>query len=166
MRASSRSKAVRSSKSRSRRQRCSRRSHARTFAESAWTKSRTGTSSERGLEILATSPVELIVNGYPVETKEITADGSVQDLDFELTPERSSWVALRIFPSAHTNPIFVEVDGRPIRPSKRSAQWCLDAVDVCWNAKREQIREDEREAAKAAYDRREKGLCENPGRSA
>jgi len=97
-------------------------------------------------------PVELIVNGHSVETKEIVADGSVHTLEFELTPERSSWVALRIFPSSHTNPIFVEVDDQPIRPSKRSAKWCLDAVDVCWNSKKEQIREGERDTAEAAYD--------------
>jgi len=97
-------------------------------------------------------PVELIVNGYPVETKEIEADGSTHELKFDFRPERSSWVALRIFPSCHTNPIFVEVDGQPIRASKRSAQWCLDAVDVCWKAKEPQIRKEEKAAAAAAYD--------------
>ena len=98
-------------------------------------------------------PVELIVNGEAVETQEIEADGSVHDLTFEYRPERSSWVALRIFPAAHTNPVFVEVDGKPIRASKRSAQWCIDAVDVCWNSKKERIRENERAEAKAAYDK-------------
>ena len=73
-------------------------------------------------------------------------------MEFEYTPERSSWVALRVFPAAHTNPIFVEVDGAPIRASKRSAQWCLDAVDRCWESKSPLIRESEREAARAAYD--------------
>ncbi len=37
--------------------------------------------------------------------------------------------------------MFVEVDGKPIRASKQSAQWCLDAVDVCWKQKVKQIRE-------------------------
>ena len=64
----------------------------------------------------------------------------------------SSWIAIRIFPSSHTNPIFVEVDGQPIRASKRSAQWCRDAVDTCWNQKVKQTRQSEKEAAKAAYD--------------
>ena len=73
-------------------------------------------------------PVELIVNGFAVETKEIEADGNVHDLKFDFTPERSSWVALRIFPAAHTNPIFVEVDNKPIRASKKSAKWSLEAV--------------------------------------
>jgi hypothetical protein len=97
-------------------------------------------------------PVELIVNGQSVAKKEIEADGKIQDLSFDYTPDRSSWVALRIFPACHTNPIFVEVDGKPIRASKRSAQWCLDAVDVCWKQKYPRIRESERKAAAEAYD--------------
>jgi hypothetical protein len=97
-------------------------------------------------------PVELIVNGQAIDKKLIEADGSVHELEFNFTPDRSSWVALRVFPAAHTNPIFVEVDGAPIRASKRSAEWCLQAVDRCWESKSPQIRESEREAAKAAYD--------------
>jgi hypothetical protein len=64
----------------------------------------------------------------------------------------SSWVALRILPSSHTNPVFVLVDGKPIRASKRSAQWCLDGIDRCWEQKRRQIRATEVPAAKKAYD--------------
>jgi hypothetical protein len=59
---------------------------------------------------------------------------------------------VRIFASSHTNPIFVEVDGKPIRASKRSAQWCREAVDVCWEQKVKQTRETEKAAAEAAYD--------------
>ena len=97
-------------------------------------------------------PVELIVNGYPVEQREVEADGSIHDLQFTYTPARSSWIAVRILAGAHTNPIFVTVDGKPIRASKRSAQWCVDAVDVCWKSKEPQIRDSEKEQAKAAYD--------------
>ena len=96
--------------------------------------------------------MELIVNGQSVETIEIKADGSIEELTFKYTPEFSSWVAWRIFPSCHTNPVFVEVDGKPIRASKRSAQWCLEAVDVCWKSKFDRTREGEREAAAAAYE--------------
>lgn len=96
-------------------------------------------------------PVELIVNGQSVATQEIEADGKLTDIEFDYTPERSSWVALRIFPAAHTNPVFVEVDGKPIRASKKSANWCADAVDVCWKAKVGRIRKDEQPAAEAAY---------------
>jgi hypothetical protein len=99
-----------------------------------------------------TVPVELIVNGRAVERREIEADGSVQELTFDYKPEHSCWVALRMFPSAHTNPVFVEVDGKPIRASKRSARWCAEAVDVCWQAKMPGIREEERAAAAEAYE--------------
>ena len=97
-------------------------------------------------------PVELIVNGLPVEKREIAADGSTQDLTFNYQPKQSSWVALRIFPACHTNPVFVEVDGKPIRASKKSAQWCLDAVEKCWKQKEPRIRAEEKAAASAAYD--------------
>ncbi len=98
-------------------------------------------------------PVELIVNGESCETRELNADGRLEDLEFEFTPQESCWVALRIFPTAHTNPVFVEVDEKPIRASKQSAQWCLDAVDVCWEHKRAAIREGaERDAAEEAFE--------------
>ena len=97
-------------------------------------------------------PVELIVNGISVETIEIEADGALNDIQFQTELTQSSWVAVRVFPSSHTNPIFVEIDGKPIRASKRSAQWCLDAVDVCWNAKTGRIRQAEQADAKAAFD--------------
>ena len=100
-----------------------------------------------------TVPVELIVNGQAVATTLIPADGSLQKLDFEFDLQKSSWVALRILPSCHTNPIFVEVAGKPIHASRASAEWCAKAVDVCWNSKKGLIRESERAAAKAAYDK-------------
>jgi hypothetical protein len=98
-------------------------------------------------------PVELIVNGESVERKVIDGDGSLQDITFDYVPQQSCWVALRIFPSSHTNPVFVEVDGEPIRASRRSAQWCLEAVDVCWRQKSPRIRASEKEAAVAAYEK-------------
>ena len=97
-------------------------------------------------------PVELIVNGQAVETQEIVANGEIVPIQFEASIDRSSWIALRIFPSSHTNPVFVIVDKKPIRASRRSAQWCLDAVEVCWNQKVNLIREEERNAAREAYD--------------
>ena len=100
-----------------------------------------------------TVPVELIVNGIAVEQKLIPADGSLKKLEFDLELKQSSWVALRILPSCHTNPVFVEVAGKPIHASRSSAEWCAKAVDVCWNAKQRAIREKERPAAKEAYDK-------------
>ena len=98
-------------------------------------------------------PVELIVNGHAVARTEVVADGSIQPVTFDYKLDKSSWVALRIFPSAHTNPVFIEVDGKPIRASKRSAEWCLKAVDVCWNAKKGRIRKEEQDAAAAAFEK-------------
>jgi len=97
-------------------------------------------------------PVELIVNGQPVATRRLRADGKLRQLSFDVEIPHSSWIALRILPSAHTNPVFVEVGGKPIRASRRSAQWCLKAVDTCWNSKQGRIRENERPAARKAYD--------------
>lgn len=96
-------------------------------------------------------PVELIVNGMPVETQEVTADGSWEDLTFNYKIKKSSWIAIRIYQSAHTNPIFVTVDGKPIY-EKKSARWCREAVDQCWKTKSPQFRESEMEAARQGYD--------------
>lgn len=96
--------------------------------------------------------VELVVNGHAVAHQEIEADGSVQDLEWDVDIKESSWMAVRILPSVHTNPIFVEVDGKPVRASRKSAQWCRQAIDVCWKSKQTQIRESEKAAAKRAYD--------------
>lgn len=97
--------------------------------------------------------VELVVNARPVAKKEITADGSLQDLVFEdVRIDRSSWVAMRIAQSSHTNPVFVLVGDRPIRASRRSAQWCLDGVERCWRSKEPTYDADEMADARAAYD--------------
>jgi hypothetical protein len=97
-------------------------------------------------------PVELIVNGVPVDTVEITADGQWKNLTFNYRVNRSSWMALRIFPSVHTNPIFVIVNGKPVRELK-SAEWCRKAVDQCWEMKKPRIREGERAAAEDVYNK-------------
>jgi hypothetical protein len=97
-------------------------------------------------------PVEVIVNGQVVATKNIIADGQIRDVTFDVAIERSSWIALRILPSSHTNPIFVIVDGRPIRASRQSAEWCLKAVDQCWRQKGAMIAPRERADAERAYE--------------
>lgn len=96
--------------------------------------------------------LELVVNGEPVQHLEVEADGSVQEITFTVPVRRSSWIALRILPSSHTNPVFVHVAGRPIRASRESAAWCRKGVDACWEQKAPRIRPQERDAAKAAYD--------------
>jgi len=97
-------------------------------------------------------PVELVVNGYPVARQVILADGQLREVAFETRIEKSSWVALRILPSSHSNPIFVLVNDQPIRASLKSAEWCLQGVDKCWTEKQRFIKTDELADARAAYD--------------
>ena len=95
--------------------------------------------------------VELVVNGEAVDKKEIEADGNWKDISFNYTPSRSCWMALRIYQSSHTNPVFIIMKNKPI-DVKKSAQWCRQAVDVCWKNKQPNIRYVERPAAEAAYN--------------
>ncbi len=97
-------------------------------------------------------PVELIVNGRVAATQRIAADGTIRPVTFDVAVDRSSWIALRVLPSSHTNPMFVVVDGQPIRGSRASADWCLRAVDQCWQQKAPKIAERERPAAERAYE--------------
>lgn len=97
-------------------------------------------------------PIELVVNGYVADEAKLIADGTLREFALKARIDRSSWVAVRVFPHAHTNPIFVILDGQPIRASKESALWCLRGVDQCWSQKVRTYREEEREAAQTAYD--------------
>jgi hypothetical protein len=97
-------------------------------------------------------PVELIVNGSPVAVQKLVADGTMKTLTFDVNVERSSWIAARIIPSSHTNPVFVMVGGKPIRTSRQSAEWCVNAVNQCWTQKSARIRPSELEDARKAYD--------------
>lgn len=97
--------------------------------------------------------IEIVINGEPVASRELEADGQIYDLQFDVPIERSSWVALRHFPQLHTNPVNVIVDEKPIRASKDSAQWCLDVIDLLWRNRERRIAEPERDEARAAYDR-------------
>ena len=111
--------------------------------------------------------VELLLNGEPVDTTEITADGKWKDVAFDYPVNHSSWIALRIYPSAHTNPVFVIVDGKPIH-ERKSAEWCRQAVDQCWKMKQANISVQERPAAEAAYNEArkiyDKIIRESPGK--
>jgi hypothetical protein len=95
--------------------------------------------------------VEAIVNGKSVARKELAADGTIRDIAFDLPIAQSSWVALRILPSSHTNPIFVLVGDKPIRASRRSAQWCLDGVEKCQSQKKRFIKAGELKDFETAY---------------
>jgi hypothetical protein len=97
-------------------------------------------------------PLEVVVNGRAVARKSVTADGALREVSFDVPLERSSWVALRILPSSHTNPVFVTIAGKPIRASRRSAEWCLAAVGRCWSQKGPKIAPRERADAERAYE--------------
>ncbi|MFM8358248.1 MAG: CehA/McbA family metallohydrolase [Verrucomicrobiota bacterium] len=98
-----------------------------------------------------TVPVELIANGQVVARTNLVADGTVRAVGFAVPVEQSGWYALRILPSSHTNPIFVVADGRPIRSSRRSVQWCLDGVERCWGQKERFYQGAERRQAEEAF---------------
>ncbi len=95
--------------------------------------------------------VELLVNGFVVDRKEITADGKFTNVEFSPEIEASSWIGLRIFGSSHTNPVYVELNNQPVLV-KESIDWCIRSVDQCWETKEPNIREGEKKAAKEAYD--------------
>jgi hypothetical protein len=60
-------------------------------------------------------------------------------------------VAIRVLPSAHSNPVFVVVDEQPIR-DRRSIEWCAKSVEQCWSQKERFISANEMNDARAAYD--------------
>ncbi len=97
--------------------------------------------------------VEIVVNGRAVSSRDVPADDRVHELELTVPIERSSWVALRHFPQLHTNPVEVIVGGRPVRASRRSAEWCRGAVDQLWRARGGSIRPAERDDARRAFDR-------------
>jgi hypothetical protein len=96
--------------------------------------------------------VELVVNGRAVAGSEVPADDRVHELEFRVPIERSSWVALRHFPQLHTNPVDVLIGKRPIRASRRSALWCLEATEQLWRARGRSIAPGERDDARRAFD--------------
>jgi hypothetical protein len=96
--------------------------------------------------------VEVVMDGKPVATKEIVADGKPQDLEFNIPVKQSSWIALRILGASHTNPAFVLVDKMPIRPSRASVEWDIKALHQAFEVKRNGWRPADYDQAKAAYD--------------
>jgi hypothetical protein len=57
----------------------------------------------------------------------------------------------------------VTADGKPIRASKKSAEWCLKSVDQCWSKKEPAIRAAEKDAYDVARDAYKRILSECPG---
>ena len=96
--------------------------------------------------------VELVVNAVALARIELLADGNPRPVEFDVHIDRSSWIALRVMHSGHTYPVFVTVGGKPIRASRRSAQWLRKCVDALWQEKCRLIRGSEQSAAAEAYD--------------
>ncbi len=80
------------------------------------------------------------------------ADDQVHELEFKVPIKTSSWVALRHFPQLHTNPVDVLVGGQPIRASRLSALWCVEAAEQLWRARGRSISPGERDEARRAFD--------------
>src|SRR5439155_10740041 len=97
--------------------------------------------------------VEVVVNGRPVASQAVPADGSENDLEFRILVERSSWVALRQFPQLHTNPVNVLVGGKPIRASRESAKWCVGVIEQLWKMRGPGIKADERPEAEKTFQK-------------
>jgi hypothetical protein len=98
-----------------------------------------------------TRRVELVMNGRPVALREVPADGREHDLEFSVSVERSSWIALRQFPQLHTNPVNVLIGERPIRASRDSARWCAETIRQLWRARGKNIAESERGEAERTF---------------
>jgi hypothetical protein len=97
--------------------------------------------------------VEIVVNGRPVASQKVPADGQPHELTFDVPIERSSWVALRQFPQLHTNPVNVIVANRQIRASRSSARWCAAVIEQLWRNRASAIAPAERPVAKETFDR-------------
>lgn len=84
--------------------------------------------------------VQLIVNGRVAEQRDFEAEASTADwltLETELTIDRSSWIAARAFSTApsgspdaeaHTNPVYVYVDGRAPY-GEADVEWLAAQID-------------------------------------
>ena len=119
------------------------------------TRSPIGRSNGLGLETHEKCRWNSLSTAKVVAQKKILADGTIRKVSFDVPIAESSWVALRILPAAHTNPIFVMVGKKPICASRASAQWDLDAVHQAWTQKAPRISASEQAAARAAYDHAE-----------
>jgi len=97
-------------------------------------------------------PVEIVVNGHAIARKTIVADGALHPVEFTVPVDASSWIAARVLPAAHTNPVFVIVNSQPIRASRRSAEWCLNAVNQCWTQKAPHMSQADLVQGKQAYE--------------
>ena len=130
----------------------------RPSAASLGTRSPTGISSARAIGNTREIPVEIVVNGKAVARQTFLADGKVRELKFEVPVKESSWIAARTPLAAHTNPVFALVGNKPVRASRSSAEWCLNAVNQCWTQKSPRISQAERPAGAEGLRTRARSL--------
>ncbi len=95
--------------------------------------------------------VELVVNGKVIASKDIAADDKTHDVAFDVSIDKSSWVAIRHFPQMHTNPVNVIVADKPIRASKTSAKWCIGVIEQLWKVRGSGIKAEERAEAEKTF---------------
>lgn len=99
-----------------------------------------------------TRTVELVVNGRPVSRREVSADDQEHDIEFDVEVAESSWIALRHFPQMHTNPVNVILGGKPIRASRKSAEWCIECIEQLWRVRGKRIAPEDRAVARKTFD--------------
>jgi hypothetical protein len=97
--------------------------------------------------------VEIVQNGLVVAKQEVPADGKTHRLEFQVPVAASSWLALRQFPQLHTNVVNVIVNDKPIRASRKSAQWCEESIKLLWTNRNSRISQPERKQAEATYQK-------------
>ncbi len=98
-----------------------------------------------------TVAVEVVVNGAPVASKPVIADGKSQAVTFNIPIAQSSWVALRLVGAAHSNPVFVLVDNMPVRASRSSVEWSVRSLIEAYQAANTRWAASESADARAAY---------------
>jgi EF hand len=110
-----------------------------------------GTADGGSVPAGTTRKLELVVNGVAVASKDVPADDQAHDVEFTAPIDKSSWVALRYFPSLHTNPVNVVVGGKPIRASRKSANWCIGTIEQLWRVRGPGIAANERAEAEKTF---------------
>ena len=103
-------------------------------------------------------PVEIVVNGRSSRQR-LLADGTMRTLTFDVAIDRSSWIAARSCRRRTPTRSSRWSAASRFAPSRRSAEWCLNAVNQCWTQKSPRIRasgelEDARKAYEQAYRQR------------
>ena len=97
-------------------------------------------------------PVEIVVNGKVAGRQNIAADGKLHELKFEVPVKESSWIAARVLPSAHTNPVFAMVGGKPVRASRGQRGVVLERRESVLDPEVAAHAAGELAEAKQAYD--------------